>query len=441
MAERIRSFRRSPPGGRPVASAPIAKMSSVSERVVHLHVHSEYSLLDGANKIEARWPTCAQPSSGMPALGLTDHGVMNGAVEHYKACNAAGIKPILGLEAYLVDDRRAARPRPARRAQPPDPARGQRRGLPEFGEADLGRLPRGLRARQGERGHGAAGPPLRGRDRAHRLPAVALLPAPDRGAARRRPRPHRRPLGVFGADNLYFEIQVNGIAEQDRANEGIVRIARELGRPLVATGDVHYLRREDYDNHAALLCVQTKSTLEQPKLSLRHQRVLPQERRGDGARRSPRGRSRCRRRSRSPSAARSRSSSASCCCRGSRRPTARSRRDAAAARERGPAPPLRRPAPGRGGRAARLRARRDPRDGLRVLLPDRLGLRPLREGERDRGRPGTRLGGGVDRRLLRSTSPTSTRSPTTFCSSASSTRRESPCRTSTSTSRSAAASG
>ena len=53
-----------------------------------------------------------------------------------------------------------------------------------------------------------------------------------------------------------------------------MRIAREIGRPLVATGDVHYLRREDYDNHKALLCVQTKSTLAQPKLSLRHQRVL-----------------------------------------------------------------------------------------------------------------------------------------------------------------------
>ncbi len=63
-----------------------------------------------------------------------------------------------------------------------------------------------------------------------------------------------------------MEIQVNGIPEQDKANEGIVRYAREVGRPLVATGDVHYLRREDYDHHAALLCVQTKSTLEQPKL-------------------------------------------------------------------------------------------------------------------------------------------------------------------------------
>ena len=62
-------------------------------------------------------------------------------------------------------------------------------------------------------------------------------------------------------------MQKNGIAEQDKANEGIVRFARELGRPLVGTADVHYLRREDFDNHAALLCVQTKSTLAAPKLS------------------------------------------------------------------------------------------------------------------------------------------------------------------------------
>ena len=73
--------------------------------VAHLHAHSEYSLLDGACKIDAM----ARPGgrTGMPALGLTDHGVMNGAVELYKACRKHGIKPIIGLEAYLVDDRRA----------------------------------------------------------------------------------------------------------------------------------------------------------------------------------------------------------------------------------------------------------------------------------------------------------------------------------------------
>ena len=85
----------------------------------HLHVHSEYSLLDGANKIvEGRRQgrsraRGAAAELGMPALGLTDHGVMNGAVEHYKACSEHGVKPIMGLEAYLVDDRRVKRPRPS----------------------------------------------------------------------------------------------------------------------------------------------------------------------------------------------------------------------------------------------------------------------------------------------------------------------------------------
>src|SRR5262249_58156132 len=73
-------------------------------------------------------------------------------------------------------------------------------------------------------------------------------------------------IQAFGPEQVYFEVQRNGVAEQEKANEGIVRTAEELGRPLVATADVHYLRREDYDSHAALLCVQTKSTIEQPKL-------------------------------------------------------------------------------------------------------------------------------------------------------------------------------
>ena len=72
---------------------------------------------------------------------------------------------------------------------------------------------------------------------------------------------------MFGAENVYFEVQKNGLAPQDKCNEGIVRIAREVGGTLVGTGDVHYLRREDYDHHTALLCVQTKSTLAAPKMT------------------------------------------------------------------------------------------------------------------------------------------------------------------------------
>jgi DNA polymerase-3 subunit alpha len=74
-------------------------------------------------------------------------------------------------------------------------------------------------------------------------------------------------MDAVGSDNVYFEVQKNGIAVQDKCNEQIVRIAGELGRPLVGTGDVHYLRREDYHHHAALLCVQTKSMLSAPKMS------------------------------------------------------------------------------------------------------------------------------------------------------------------------------
>ena len=74
-------------------------------------------------------------------------------------------------------------------------------------------------------------------------------------------------IDVFGAENLYFEVQKNGLPAQEKCNEGIVRIAREVGGSLVGTGDVHYLRREDYEHHTALLCVQTKSTLAAPKLT------------------------------------------------------------------------------------------------------------------------------------------------------------------------------
>src|SRR5687768_18545515 len=77
-------------------------MLRVRMSFAHLHVHSEYSVLDGACRIDALAERAA--AFDQPALGLTDHGVMNGAVEHYQACHKHGIKPIIGVEAYLVDD-------------------------------------------------------------------------------------------------------------------------------------------------------------------------------------------------------------------------------------------------------------------------------------------------------------------------------------------------
>ena len=230
---------------------------------VHLHVHSEYSVLDGACKIDALAERAA--AFEQPALGLTDHGVMNGAVEHYKACTRHGIKPIMGLEAYLVDDIRS------------DAVRYERNHLTLLARSDEGfrnlvKLSSAGYLEGFRRGKANVDLELLSR---YSGGVIALSGCLQSRFCRRlvdgtpaEARAHADDLvQAFGPDNVYFEVQKNGVAEQDRANEGIIKIAKELGRPIVATADVHYLRREDYDNHRALLCVQTKSTLQQPKLS------------------------------------------------------------------------------------------------------------------------------------------------------------------------------
>jgi DNA polymerase III subunit alpha len=237
-------------------------MSAVG--AVHLHVHSEYSLLDGACKIDRMAARAAE--LGMPALGLTDHGVMNGAVEMYEACRAHGVKPIIGMEAYLVDDRRAVA----------EQVRYERNHLTLLAANDAG-LRNLVKLSSASFLEGFA----RGRANVdmelleeHSDGVIALTGCLQSRFCRRlveeRPRDARAHvdelLQVFGSEDVYFEIQANGLAEQDKANEGIERIAREVGRPLVATCDVHYLNREDYANHGALLCVQTKSTIAEPKL-------------------------------------------------------------------------------------------------------------------------------------------------------------------------------
>jgi DNA polymerase-3 subunit alpha len=236
----------------------------VSPGAVHLHVHSEYSLLDGACKIDALAARAAELE--MPALGLTDHGVMNGSVEHYKACVGAGIKPIIGLEAYLVDDRNVT----------PTLPRYERNHLTLLASNDAGfrnlvKLSSAGFLEGFSRGKANVDIELLS---AHSEGVIALTGCLQSRFCRRlvedRPADARSHVDdliqAFGPEQVYFEVQRNGVPEQEKANEGIVRTAKELGRPLVATADVHYLRREDYDSHAALLCVQTKSTLEQPKL-------------------------------------------------------------------------------------------------------------------------------------------------------------------------------
>jgi DNA polymerase III subunit alpha len=232
---------------------------------VHLHAHSEYSLLDGACKIDAMAKRAAD--LGQPALGLTDHGVMNGAIDLYKACNKHGIKPIVGLEAYLVDDRKAVK----------EQTRYERNHLTLLAESDIGfsnlvKLTSAGFLEGFSRGKANVDMELLSQ---HAEGVIVLTGCLQSRFCRRLieervddARSHLDDLiQAFGPDQVYFEVQKNGIPEQDKANEGIVKFARELGRPTVATADVHYLTREDFSNHAALLCVQTKSTLEAPKMS------------------------------------------------------------------------------------------------------------------------------------------------------------------------------
>ena len=228
----------------------------------HLHVHSEYSLLDGACKIDALARRAAE--FGQPALGLTDHGVMNGAVELYKSCKKHGVKPIVGCEIYFVDDHTATgrTERNHLTLLAADDAgyrnlvklcsagflEGLQRGKPTVDLAQVERYSEGVIALTG--------------CLASRFCQRLLEDRPEEARA------HADDLlRVFGAENVYFEVQKNGLAPQEKCNEGIVRIAREVGGGLVGTGDVHYLRREDYEHHTALLCVQTKSTIAEPKLT------------------------------------------------------------------------------------------------------------------------------------------------------------------------------
>ncbi|MEA2145027.1 MAG: polymerase subunit alpha, partial [Solirubrobacteraceae bacterium] len=235
----------------------------MSSTCAHLHVHSEYSLLDGACRIDDLAARAA--AFDQPALGLTDHGVMNGSIELQAACRKHGIKPIIGCEVYVVADHLKRAPGRLERnhltllAATPTGYRnlvklssggfleGYQRGKPSLDMAQIAAHAEGVIALTGCLQSRFCQLLLAGQDQKARAHADDML-------------------NVFGPENVYFEVQKNGLSAQDQCNEGIVRIAGEVGRLLVGTGDVHYLRREDYHHHAALLCVQTKSTLDQPKI-------------------------------------------------------------------------------------------------------------------------------------------------------------------------------
>ncbi|NLF00391.1 MAG: DNA polymerase III subunit alpha, partial [Anaerolineales bacterium] len=228
---------------------------------VHLHVHSEYSLLDGLSSCSELADRAAE--LGMPALALTDHGAMYGSIQFYRACEAAGIKPIIGMETYVAPGDRRGREAQDRRAS--------HLGLLAYNQVGYSNLmclatiaqlegfyyrPRVDRETLAEHAEGLIA--LSGCGSSE---IATLIQEGQREQARDVAAWYR---DVFPG-RYYLELQEHGIAELARVNAATISLARELELPLVATNDVHYARPEQAEVHDVLLCIQTGKTVNEPE--------------------------------------------------------------------------------------------------------------------------------------------------------------------------------
>ena len=228
----------------------------------HLHVHTEYSLLDGACRISGIMERVKE--LGQSAVAITDHGVMYGCIDFYKAAKAAGVKPIIGCEVYVA--RRGMQDRVHGIDNDPyhlvllcENRTGYENLCLMVSQAFLNgfygkpRVDLELLEKHHE-GLIALSACLAGAIPQH-------LMDEDYEAAKKYA---LRLAGIFGDDHFYLEMQDHGIQEQTAVNQGVMRLARETGLPLVVTNDAHYLRKEDAKMQDVLLCVQTGKTVDEP---------------------------------------------------------------------------------------------------------------------------------------------------------------------------------
>jgi DNA polymerase-3 subunit alpha len=237
-------------------------MQHAPKTFVHLHNHTEYSLLDGASRIPALVARTAELE--MPALAMTDHGVMYGAIHFYKACKEAGIKPIIGCEVYVAPRSRLLREGRVDR----DPNHltllaadhdgylnlmklctvGQMEGMyykPRIDKEILAEHSKGLIALSGC---------LQGE-------AASRITDGDLDGARESLAAYR---DIFGKDRFLLEVQRHGIDRQDAVNEALSGFGKEFGLRLCATNDLHYVHRHDSEAHDVLLCLQTGARFNDP---------------------------------------------------------------------------------------------------------------------------------------------------------------------------------
>ncbi len=227
---------------------------------VHLHVHTEYSLLDGATRIKDMIKTVKE--LGMRSIAITDHGSMFGVIDFYKECKKHGIKPIIGCEVYTA----------SRTMKDKDPIKDKRMGhLVLLAKNQVGyqnlikvvslgyvegfyykpRIDLSVLQKYSE-GVIALSACLAGEVQQY------LLQNNYEEAKKQA----KRLQEIFGEDNFYLELQDHGIKEQKIVNEQLILLSNETSIPLVATNDVHYLKKEDAPIHDVLLCIQTAKTID-----------------------------------------------------------------------------------------------------------------------------------------------------------------------------------
>ncbi|MBQ8639145.1 MAG: DNA polymerase III subunit alpha [Lachnospiraceae bacterium] len=222
----------------------------------HLHVHTEYSLLDGSCKIKEL--AARAKAMGMDSLAITDHGVMYGVIDFYRAAKAEGLNPIIGCEVYVAPNSRFDR----------ETTGGEDRyyHLVLLAENDLGYhnlmkiVSRGFT-------EGYYYRPRVDREVLEQYHegiialSACLAGEVARGISRGMYEEAKKAActyrDIFGEGNFYLELQDHGISEQQRVNQALLRMSRETGIPLVATNDVHYITADDAEPHDILLCIQT----------------------------------------------------------------------------------------------------------------------------------------------------------------------------------------
>ena len=229
---------------------------------VHLHLHTEYSLLDGACRIGKLMDRVME--LGQSAVAITDHGVMYGVIDFYRAAKAAGVKPVIGCEVYVA---------PRTRFDKVHGIDNENAHLVLLCKNETGYRNLSYLVSRGFL-DGFYGRPRIDMEllRQHTEGLIALsaclagaiprkLKVDDYEGARAAALEYSR---MFGPDNFYLELQNHGIAEQARVNPMLLRLARELNLPMVVTNDAHYLRKEDAPTQDVLMCIQMGKTVDDP---------------------------------------------------------------------------------------------------------------------------------------------------------------------------------